>query len=167
VLAYFAASDPALARRLDALGRLGLPTAVHLRGLGVSIGAAVPGNVAISAEPIDLDAALADASLVICNANQGVCCKALLAGVPLVLIPAQAEMTCLADRIVALGAGVAVPRGAPHADIAVLSERALGDPAVAVAAGRFADRYERFRPAAAVDQLATRCERMLRQARNG
>lgn len=163
VLAYLAGTYRALPKLIDDLGRLGLPTLVHVRGEPAGIGA-LPPSLRIVREPLDLGAALSEASLVVCHANHGLCCKALLAGVPLVMLPQQVEQARLADLLAAFGAGAFGPRRAdPGFDHAALIERALGDPNIAVKAAVFAERYASFDSAAAIGQIVEICEAILAQ----
>jgi UDP:flavonoid glycosyltransferase YjiC (YdhE family) len=80
----------------------------------------------------------------------------------MVLLPAQGEQMVVAQRLAAQGLGMAGPRrGDPAFDHAELVERALGDPALAVAATAIAARYSGFDPAAAIAQVAGAYETVL------
>lgn len=161
LLAYVAASYPALPKLLADLGRLGLPTLLHLRGPG-GHALAAPSNMRITEEAFDLGAALEETALVVCNSSHGLCTKALAAGVPLVLLPAQTEQASLADRVVRLGAGVQAPlRGDPAFDYAGLIEAALGNPALAAGAMAFSERYAGFDPEAAIARIVSFYEKVL------
>lgn len=147
------------------LARLGLPTLAHTRSLDAERAAALATpSLGLSREPVDLDRVLDDAALVVCHASHGMSCKALLRGVPLVLLPMHNEQAATRDRVLALGAGLGGPVAKePVFDYAALIQAALDDPKLAVAAAAFAERYAGFDPAATADRIVEAYEAIAAQ----
>src|SRR5262249_4623308 len=133
LLCYVGWEHAGLAGFAAALGALGHPALVHLRGAEAADRGPSAANVAYSTAPLDLERALDRAALVICHAGHGLTTKALLRGIPLVLLPTQNEQAVVAERVTALGAGLAAPlHPAAGFDYAALVARALGDPALSL-----------------------------------
>jgi UDP-N-acetylglucosamine:LPS N-acetylglucosamine transferase len=145
------------------LTRLGQPTLMHARALDRERAAALTtATMVVSPEPVDLARALDDASLVICHASHGMTSKALLRGVPTVLLPNHNEQAATRDRVVALGAGVGGPVAKdPEFDYAALAEEVLGDPGFATGAAAFAERYAGYDPAASTRRIVDAYEMIL------
>lgn len=94
--------------------------------------------VAVSIAPL-----LASANLVI-GYGSGTVATALLAGVPLLLVPRWSEQILTALRVEALGAGLSV-KGKPSQETFSSAINALlTNPGIQVAAKRFAKKYESF-----------------------
>ena len=78
---------------------------------------------------------LADASAVVCHGGYGTVFGALGAGVPVVAVPLFADQPYNAERVVALGAGLAVHPGEGLGDrCSAAVARVLDDPAIRTAA---------------------------------
>lgn len=162
ILAFVQTDQAGFEKLATDLGRLGLPTLMHARGLDAEHRAALTTpSLHLSAEPIDVAWALEEAALVICHASHGVTCKALLRGVPLVLLPMHNEQAAMRDRVIALGAGVGGPAKDAAFDYVGLIEAALGDPALALNAAAFAERYAGFEPAAVTGRIIDAYEGIL------
>lgn len=111
--------------------------------------------------PVRLDLALAEASMCVCHAGAGTLAQALLAGVPLLMLPTQVEQHLNARCVIALGAGQRVVRQTPAAQV-VERIAALVHGAEARAAARaFAREHRSMAPEAQVDGLCDAIEVML------
>jgi hypothetical protein len=105
---------------------------------------------------LDLEAVLAETDAVLCHGNAGTSHAALARGVPLVMLPLQAEHLLLARRVAALGAGVyAWPEEVPSSLRPAL-QAVLGGPGFRGAARRLAERHAGDGDAIAA--IAQRCE---------
>jgi UDP:flavonoid glycosyltransferase YjiC (YdhE family) len=118
-------------------------------------------GIAYSSKPVSLDAAFEGASLCVCHAGAGTIGRSLLAGVPLLMLPMQAEQVLNALAVERLGAGIALPASAGAQDIAAALERVHGDPSLRAAAGAFAARHREFTSARQLATLSDEIEREL------
>ena len=98
------------------------------------------------------DDVLAEAAVVVCHGGSGTVLGALVAGVPLVVVPLFADQPDNAERVAAVGAGVVVdpavataPEGAEEVRAAL--RRARQDPSYRDAAGRLAEEIAALPPA--------------------
>lgn len=144
---YLPFSQPAGRAALEALGALGWPTIWHSQ---VAPAAALPANVAFTPDPVDLQAVLGDAALLVSRAAHGTVCHALSAGRPNLMLPDTLESMLVARRIEAQRLGLI----APIAEVGPALERIVGDAAIAAATAAVRDRYARYRPELAAAQLA-------------
>uniref|UniRef100_UPI003511C3AC glycosyltransferase n=1 Tax=Pelomonas sp. KK5 TaxID=1855730 RepID=UPI003511C3AC len=115
-----------------------------------------------AAAPVSLGALLPDCELLVCHAGEATLAQGLLAGVPLLLMPMQAEQALLA-RTTCLRSGAAVnvldlPPGTP---ISAAVERALGDAGLRERARAFAARYRDFTQAEQTEALVAQFEALL------
>jgi hypothetical protein len=115
------------------------------------------GNLVLTDEPLAMDAALEDCDLAICHGGHGTVARALLAGVPLLVLPFNVEQYHTGQRVEALGAGRAVrlddAAGQGEALHALLVEGAGREQARG-----FARRYRGFDDAAAIAGVADTLE---------
>jgi len=102
---------------------------------------------------------LAEAAVVVSGGGHGLLARALLAGVPLVLVPGAGDQRDLARRAARLGAAVVIERPLTAARLARAIHRALTDPGLRAAArtvqragGPYAD------PVRLVENAANRAE---------
>ncbi|TWI68945.1 UDP:flavonoid glycosyltransferase YjiC (YdhE family) [Pseudoduganella lurida] len=72
-------------------------------------------RIAYSQRPLALDAVLPGAALCVCHAGEATLVQALLAGVPVLMLPMQLEQFLLARRVESWGGGINGARAAPHA----------------------------------------------------
>ena len=114
--------------------------------------------------PVDLGAALPESELCICHAGEATLAQALLAGVPLLLLPTQAEQFLIARRVGQTGAGVNAAERARPLDYAALIGTLLGDSAQRRAAREFARRHADYTPQRHTRELADEFERLLAPA---
>jgi UDP:flavonoid glycosyltransferase YjiC (YdhE family) len=95
---------------------------------------AVPGNVRVVAAASH-DALMAEADLVVSQGGHGTVSRALLHGVPLLVIPLGRDQADNAARVEVRGAGLRLPAGASEAEIAMAVKRLLSEPGFRAAAG--------------------------------
>ncbi len=74
------------------------------------------------------DALMARADLVVCQGGHGTVSRALLHGVPLLVIPLARDQADNAARVALRGAGLRLPAGADEAEIAAAARRLLAEP---------------------------------------
>lgn len=65
-------------------------------------------SVEVSNTPLDFTKAYKEAAVIICHAGQGVVNEALYRGIPLILVPTQAEQYFIAEKIKAMGNGIII-----------------------------------------------------------
>ena len=96
---------------------------------------------------------LPQADVMVTHAGLGSVAAALAAGVPLVCTPISRDQPLNAERVAAVGAGVALPVGATAAQIAAALEEVLGDPRYRAGARAMAEASRRAgeAPAAVAD----------------
>ncbi|MHA7815350.1 MAG: glycosyltransferase [Pseudohaliea sp.] len=117
------------------------------------------GNLVLTDEPVDLEAALENCDLAVCHGGHGTVASALLAGVPLLVLPIHVEQYHTGQRVEALGAGRAAPLddgAAQHEALDALLARGAGR----AQARRFAERYRDFDGDAALAGVADTLERI-------
>ncbi len=160
-----AATVPAFAAALPVAVRsvAGLPVRVLVTlGQGGDPGALaeVPDNVHVE-RWVPQAGVLPHASAVVCHGGYGSVLGPLTAGVPLVVSPQFADQPYNAERVAAVGAGVALPLGPPDPD--VLREavgRVLGDARFRSASAAIAEEIRGLPPAGeAVDRFAENARR--------
>jgi UDP:flavonoid glycosyltransferase YjiC (YdhE family) len=133
----------------------------------------------ISREPLKLKSMIEGCDLVICHAGPGTMTVALLAGVPLLLLPTQLEQAMGARRVAGLGAAIVVMRGnrpdekaakegesakpEPETDYSRLIHDLLSHDKYRKAAGAFAKKYARFSQASQSRDIASRIEQLLQR----
>lgn len=91
----------------------------------------------VSDRPFDVPSALSQARLVACYGGHNLVLTSLLAGRPLLLLPGTADQRLVAEKVVALGAGIAVGRGEKPVRVAAALNRLLQEAAFTEAARRF------------------------------
>ena len=111
-------------------------------------------NLSILPQPVRLSPLLAGTDVLVCYAGAGMIAEALLAGVPLLLVPQTVEQYLAAARVAALGAGILVQLkegiDAIRSGLATL----LADQSYRLAAQRFAARYRDITPERAAADAA-------------
>lgn len=109
VFAYLRGPHPEHGAMLAALARAGCRTLCYLPE--VAAGAAPPHAhplIAWAAGPVALPVALRESAFAVCHAGESTVSQALLAGVPLLMLPRTAEAFLTARRVRRLGAGINV-----------------------------------------------------------
>ncbi len=112
----------------------------------------------IFSEPLAIAPLLPEADLVVASGS-GMAAAALLAGVPLLLIPQWAEQRLSALRVEELGAGLIGHGKTAPPSYPALIERLLSQPDFRVSASRFAEQYKAFRSDDAVERVVDAIQR--------
>lgn len=74
-------------------------------------------SLVVSNIPFNLDKAYSEAAVIICHGGQGVVNEALNRGIPLIVVPTQAEQYFIAEKIKALGTGIVINKNDSTAEI--------------------------------------------------
>lgn len=107
-----------------------------------------------AAAPVSLEAAYREAALCICHGGEATLVQALLAGVPVLLLPMQTEQFLISRQVQQVGAGVnAAMRPRPQ-DWRKLLRQMLDEDRYRRAAQAFADKYKNFSQQAQARELA-------------
>ena len=162
VFAYLRGSHPEHGAMLEALARAGCRTLCYLPD--VAAGAAPPFShprIAWAAGPVALPDALRESAFAICHAGESTVSQALLAGVPLLLLPRTAEAFLTARRVRRLGAGLNVNEMARPLDWDAVVGRMLEGSDFRVAAQAFARRHAEFDAARQAEAIAGVLEALL------
>jgi len=111
---------------------------------------AIANRLRVYVNPVRLDDIISSADLVVSYAGSGMVCCALLAGVPLLLVPQNVEQYMFSCRVDALGAGVVMGTNRSEADFRISLQQLLDEERFRVAAKAFASRHSGFHPDQAV-----------------
>lgn len=161
VLAYLKPASPGFEAMMDALARSGARVLAFTPGAPAAITERYASDrLALTTRPVAMAAALADCDLVVCHGGHGTTCAALLAGVPVLIAPAQLEQSLTAARVRAIGAGEAWLPGS-GADPLPALRRLLSQSGPREAARRFAEAHAAFDEAAASRAICERLEALL------
>jgi UDP:flavonoid glycosyltransferase YjiC (YdhE family) len=93
-----------------------------------------------ASQPVALEAALNGAALCVCHAGEGTVVQALLAGVPVLMLPMQLEQFLVARRVESWGGGINGARVKPDGDWRALVRSMLDDGKLRAATAAFAHR---------------------------
>ncbi|HEY0588311.1 MAG TPA: hypothetical protein VGD52_19395, partial [Pseudoduganella sp.] len=115
-------------------------------------------SLAYARGPVDLAAALAEARICVSQAGEGTVAHALLAAVPMLLLPTQLERYLLAARLEQAGVAVNGGRLPGTVDWRSVVRSLLMDGRTLMAARGVANRYAGFTPVQMADRLAARLE---------
>ena len=159
VFAYLKSVHPDHVDLLQALDRLGCATLCYMPE--VAYGKPPPvrsERIAYAKGAVDLTDIWHDVDLCVCHGGDGTFCKALLGGVPLLLLPTQAEQFLQARQLERVGLGInAAQRPRPLDYVATIGPM-LRESAWRIAARAFARAHAAFDPDAqvihAVDAIA-------------
>ena len=131
VFAYLKPRDPRFGRIVEALRALGGETHLAAPGLDRIQAHAMSGaTLKVHAEPLRLEGFLEDADLCVFHAGPGLAARALVAGVPMALLPMQLEQFLVGTRLADAGVAKMI---APEADLGDLGKwlaEAANDPAL-------------------------------------
>lgn len=147
VFVYLRPGHPGVAAALAALAESGSRAVCVVPGIGKDLleKFASP-RLAIYPQPIATEPLLANASVAICHGSAGAVAEALLAGVPLLMMPTTVEQYLCAKRVVAFGGGIVLDKQIGKKVVA----EALGTLCVAAshrqAARHFAGKYREYAP---------------------
>ena len=163
VFAYLKSGHPDHAALLKALVATGCRTVCYMPE--VSAGGPQPvidPLVRYASGPVDLHATLPDCDLCISHAGEATLAQSLLAGVPVLLMPMQAEQFLTARRVETAGAGINAAALRRPVDYATVIGSMLSNPAHRIAARGFAQRYADLTPQQHTLNLVDEFERLLR-----
>ncbi|HET7772466.1 MAG TPA: glycosyltransferase [Burkholderiaceae bacterium] len=103
---------------LQALARAGVDTLAAVPDLGAEVKQALAGSsVRIEEWIADLGREFASARFAVTHGGQGATLQALAAGLPVLVVPTQAEQYLTGERIASLGLGHVVRPGAPSGEL--------------------------------------------------
>ena len=164
VFAYLKPGYAGLDAALVALAKLPARVLAHVPGAAAqTLARHSTGSMRVSKEPFDMEDVRTQCDLAICHGGSGTVAAMLLAGTPLVLLPAQMEQAMASHRLEALGvATVVLPDAAarmPHTFAA-----ALGNAHLRGAARAFAQTHAGYDQHATVRIAADRCEALMKPA---
>ena len=146
--------DRLLPAILAAVAELPVRVLVTLGGVDVD-GLDAPANVLVR-DFVPHEAVLPHVGAVITHGGMSTVATALAFGVPLVCIPQGREQPANAERVAAVGAGIALEQAAAPREIALALSAVLGDAAFGAAAAQFRDAAPGERAADLVDQAVRR-----------
>ncbi|MBL8349027.1 MAG: hypothetical protein JNL87_01820 [Burkholderiaceae bacterium] len=162
VFAYLKAGHPDHAAVLAALAGHGCRVLCYLPEVNAGLKPPVVSDrIRYATGPVDLTQAFAEARLAVCHAGQATVVQALLAGVPLLLLPMQAEQFLMSRQVERTGAAINAAMRPRPTDFGALVDALLTDPAPRQAAQTFARRHAGFDHATQVSDLLDRIEAML------
>lgn len=155
VFAYLSASYPGHAEVLAALVAEGCRTLCYLPEVAAGRAPPVASPLVHYAKgPVRLADALADCAFVVLHAGESTMAQAMLAGVPMLLLPHHAESFLGARRLRQYGAAINAGELARPLDWRLHIRRLLDQPSLKEAAMRLAARYRGFDAAAQAERLA-------------
>lgn len=159
VFGYLYQYHAGLARLLEALERLDMPTLLLCRGIDPALKSRYDdGPVRILDEPMAVSRLLPQSDLVVCHGSHQMSAQSLLAGRPLLMLPTQLEQFLITRRVVRYGAALGVLDEHPEADYAAALRALADDPRYAAKAQAFSRRYGAHDRSAALDTIVKRCE---------
>jgi hypothetical protein len=156
VFAYVRGTHPDHLALLQALAQAGCRTLCYMPevGAGQPVPLASP-LIHYATSAVNLREALPQAQFTVCHAGEATIAQSLMAGVPLLLMPMQAEQYLMACRGEALGVclnAAARPRPTPFK---AMIDALLHQPSYRAAAQTVAQRYAGFSHEAQVETIAT------------
>lgn len=145
VFAYVRASHPDHVALLQALDQLGCQTLCYMPEVAAGKPPPVVSpRIVYSKGPVHLGQALAQAQLAICHAGEATLAQAVLAGVPVLLMPTHGEQFLMAIRVEESGAGINVATRPRPTPFKAMLEQMLCQNAHRDAARALAQRYGDF-----------------------
>lgn len=164
VFAYLNPTHTEFTRVIQALRELGVRALVHARGLSAAAAQQLGGpQLHFAAQPVKMDAALAEADLVVSHGGLGTATAAVLAGKPQLAIANHMEQLMTGRRLFTQGLGLVVPPGAPSPDWRRLMRQLLDEPRFAAAARVVAKRHHGETASGTAERLADRVEASVRR----
>ncbi|MGC4061850.1 MAG: glycosyltransferase [Aquabacterium sp.] len=145
VFAYIRGSHPDHAPLLQALDLMGCRTLCYMPE--VAAGKPVPVSsprIRYAKAPVHLGEALPQCQLVACHAGEATLAQAIMAGVPLLLLPTQAEQFVMATRVEESGAGINVATRPRPTPFQAMLDTLLNKPDHADKTKALAARYQGF-----------------------
>ena len=143
ILAYLRLSQRATGAVLAALAEAGEQTICIVPGISQDqIRKYATPNLSIYSRPVALTQLLASADVTISYGGIGVITESLLAGVPLIMIPAMVEQYLASLTVEKLGAGILLGETRDKNTIFAAIKKILSDSAFRKAATHFAEKYK-------------------------
>ncbi|NVM78296.1 UDP:flavonoid glycosyltransferase YjiC (YdhE family) [Duganella sp. SG902] len=162
VLAYLKGAHAGQAPALAALAAEGCRVLAYVPEVAAGARPPVISERILYAEaPVALPQALAEADLCACHAGDATLAQALLAGVPLLMLPSHTEQFLSARRVAMAGAGYNAALLTPESDWRPVVRSLLNDPCYRAAARDFAARHQGFRQQEMNQAMARRLEALL------
>jgi Glycosyltransferase family 28 C-terminal domain len=145
VFAYLKSEHPDHALVLQALVKLGCRTVCYLPEVASGKPPPVVSPlISYARSPVNLSVALRDSELCICHGGEGTFAPALLAGVPVFLMPVQSEQFLISRRVARSGAAINASELRRPLDYRAVIASMLGESSCRLAARAFAKRYAGF-----------------------
>jgi hypothetical protein len=121
-------------------------------------------NMEFAARPLNMGQVCKDSDLVICHAGHGTIAVTLLHGKPLVLLPGdkQLEQILIAQHVAKLHAGIIILTRHGKRDYRRGILRVLSEHRFTEETKKFAQKYKDFDPAKQLDEIAERCEEVMK-----
>jgi UDP:flavonoid glycosyltransferase YjiC (YdhE family) len=160
VLAYLRPSVPGIDNLLKALAELDAEVICVVPGLK-RLNRAIANRLRVYVNPVRLDDIILTADLVVSYAGSGMVCCALLAGVPLLLVPQNVEQYMFSCRVDELGAGLVMGTNRSEADFRTSLQQLLNEDRFRWAAKAFATQHAGFHPDQAVSHAVRVIETVL------
>lgn len=164
VFAYLSPEHADFAALMAALRQSGLRSVVHAKGLSAATARELGApNLRFEPAPVRMDAATAQARVVLSHASVGTVSAAALAGCVQLVLPNHMEQYMVGRRVVEAGIGLMVEPGRRGTDYAALLRRLLDDTSFSRAATALARHHAGVRPEYTGVQVADALERRLSQ----
>lgn len=145
VFAYIRSTHPDHLALLQALDQIGCRTLCYLPEVAAGMPEPLRSpRIRYAKGPVHLGQALPQSQLAICHAGEATLAQAILAGVPVLMLPTQAEQFLMAVRVEQAGAGINVAARPRPTDYQALLKQMLQQPAHRQAAQALAQRYQGF-----------------------
>jgi UDP:flavonoid glycosyltransferase YjiC (YdhE family) len=162
VFAYLKTEHPDHVAVLQALVKKGCRTLCYLPSVASGKPAPVVSPlIQYASGPVDLAATLIDCQLCICHAGEGTIAPALLAGVPVLLMPSQTEQYLISRRVAATGAGLNAAQLRRPTNYAAAIASMLDSSGYRDAAQAFAARYSGFTVSGQTNAMTNEFERLM------
>ena len=165
IFAYIPSNHPALGTVIEALGSISEPSELYVGDrIPNDLRNRTPSSMRLRSEPVDYNAILPRAKLLLHHGGLGTAYAGLMAGVPQIMLPLSLEHLITARQTEKLGISLTLP--APQADgdparIRGALERVLTDSAIHSAAARTARNFEQRAQGNGAHVVAGACESML------
>ncbi len=162
IFAYLRPDMPGLQALLKVLASIDTEVVCVIPGL-TRLNRELAKKLRVYTQPVLLNSFIVKANLVISYAGSGLTANALLAGVPLLLLPYTIEQYLQARRIEQLGAGLMLNQERSESVIKQALDKILSEPHFHKAASDFAVRHVGFHPAQAANYVVKSIEAIIQR----